>query len=116
MTLFKTYSEENCLLECRAKQLFKKCNCLPYYYPRLDLLFAAKLAPKHFANNYEYMKDHDLEGGDDGMYSNNDTENIFESFEESTLFIDRSLKSYTFIYFSKNIGYSICYSRTLIKF
>ena len=62
------------------------------------------------------MKDHDLEGGDDGMYSNNDTENIFESFEESTLFIDRSLKSYTFIYFSKNIGYSICYSRTLIKF
>ena len=42
MTLFKTYSEENCLLECRAKQLYSKCNCLPYYYPRLDLLFAAK--------------------------------------------------------------------------
>ena len=44
MKLFKTYSEENCLLECRAKQLFKKCHCLPYYYPRLDLLFSAKTA------------------------------------------------------------------------
>ena len=95
MTLFKTYSEENCLLECRAKQIFKKCNCLPYYYPRLDLLFAAKLAPKHSANKYEYMKDHNWEGGDDGAYSNNDTENLFESFEESRTFllcIERSLK------------------------
>ena len=31
---FKTYSQENCLLECRAKTLLKTCGCLPYYYPR----------------------------------------------------------------------------------
>ena len=55
MTLFKTYSEENCLLECRAKQLFKKCSCLPYYYPRLDLLFAAKYAQKHSSNPFRFM-------------------------------------------------------------
>ena len=42
VTIFKTYSEENCLLECRAKSLLERCNCIPYYYPRLDLLFAAK--------------------------------------------------------------------------
>ena len=30
------------MLECRARTLLKKCNCIPYYYPRLDLLFAVK--------------------------------------------------------------------------
>ena len=99
MTLFKTYSEENCLLECRAKQLFKKCNCLPYYYPRLDLLFAAKFAPKHSANNYEYLKDQNWKDGDDGMYLSNDTENAFESFEASRIFfvvLIEACKSYIF--------------------
>ena len=38
VTMFKYYSEENCLLECRAKQLLERCGCLPYYYPRLDIL------------------------------------------------------------------------------
>ena len=38
VTMFKHYSEENCLLECRAKHLMDKCGCLPYYYPRLDIL------------------------------------------------------------------------------
>ena len=38
VTMFKDYSEENCLLECRAKQIIEKCGCLPYYYPRLDIL------------------------------------------------------------------------------
>lgn len=38
VTMFKFYSEENCLLECRAKQLLERCGCLPYYYPRLDIL------------------------------------------------------------------------------
>ena len=61
MTLFQTYSEENCLLECRAKQLFKKCSCLPYYYPRLDLLFAAKYAQRHSSNSFRFMSPNNRE-------------------------------------------------------
>ena len=38
VSMFKFYSEENCLLECRAKHLLASCGCLPYYYPRLDIL------------------------------------------------------------------------------
>jgi len=38
VTMFKFYSEENCLLECRARHLINRCGCLPYYYPRLDIL------------------------------------------------------------------------------
>ena len=38
VTVFKTYSQENCFLECRAKALLKECGCLPYYYPRLDAI------------------------------------------------------------------------------
>ena len=30
---FQEYSRESCLLECRARVLFKECNCLPYYFP-----------------------------------------------------------------------------------
>ena len=37
VTMFKHYSEENCLLECRARHLVDTCGCLPYYYPRLDI-------------------------------------------------------------------------------
>ena len=42
VTIFKSYTEENCLLECRAKHLLRLCGCLPYYYPRLDLFLHAK--------------------------------------------------------------------------
>ena len=38
VTIFKDYTQENCLLECRAKLLLRRCRCLPYYYPRLDLI------------------------------------------------------------------------------
>lgn len=33
MKAFSNYSQESCLLECRARLLFDKCGCLPYYYP-----------------------------------------------------------------------------------
>ncbi len=36
--IFKDYTQENCLLECRSRLLLQLCGCLPYYYPRLDLL------------------------------------------------------------------------------
>lgn len=38
VTVFKDYTQENCLLECRAKLLLSRCGCLPYFYPRLDLV------------------------------------------------------------------------------
>ncbi len=46
VSLFKKYSEENCLLECRAKKLLEQCGCLPYYYPRLDIILAASTTPE----------------------------------------------------------------------
>ena len=47
VTMFKHYSEENCMLECRAKLLMDKCGCLPYYYPRLDILLDFDLVWKN---------------------------------------------------------------------
>ena len=32
---FKYYSKNSCLIECRAKIMMSKCNCLPYFYPNL---------------------------------------------------------------------------------
>ena len=29
-------TQDNCLLECRAKTLLTNCSCIPYYYPRSD--------------------------------------------------------------------------------
>ena len=68
------------MLECRAKQLFKKCNCLPYYYPRLDLLFAAKLAPKHSSTDYKVRGKNDWNNGEnvDNMNLSNETYNSYE--------------------------------------
>ena len=42
VTIFKEYSQENCLLECRAKLLLHRCGCLPYFYPRLDLILKSR--------------------------------------------------------------------------
>ena len=55
--MFKYYSEENCLLECRAKQLLERCGCLPYYYPRLDILLQ-NYDVSHFSvvNTYAIMR------------------------------------------------------------
>lgn len=30
---FQNYTQEACLLECRAETIFAACGCLPYYYP-----------------------------------------------------------------------------------
>jgi hypothetical protein len=37
MTVFKNYSAASCLLECRARDIFNSCHCLPYYFPAFDL-------------------------------------------------------------------------------
>ena len=33
---FKNYSRPNCLLECRARVMYDKCGCLPFYYPNFS--------------------------------------------------------------------------------
>lgn len=33
LKVFKQYSREACLMECRARIIMKECGCLPYYYP-----------------------------------------------------------------------------------
>ncbi len=33
MKVFDNYTEDSCLLECRAEALYNGCGCLPYYYP-----------------------------------------------------------------------------------
>ena len=33
LNVFSNYSRKACLLECQALELFKKCQCLPYYFP-----------------------------------------------------------------------------------
>ena len=62
------------------KRDFRKCNCLPYYYPRLDLLFAAKLAPKHSSTDYKVRRKNDWNNGEnvDNMNLSNETYNSYE--------------------------------------
>ena len=38
------------MLECRAKQLLQRCGCLPYYYPRLDILLQAAAVSRRQSN------------------------------------------------------------------
>lgn len=33
MTYFNTYSQDNCLLECRVKKIAKQCGCSPWFVP-----------------------------------------------------------------------------------
>ena len=33
MDAFKEYTRSSCLLECRAREMQKRCGCLPYYMP-----------------------------------------------------------------------------------
>ena len=30
---FANYSRKACIMECQAEDIFKKCHCLPYYFP-----------------------------------------------------------------------------------
>ncbi|TRY68216.1 hypothetical protein TCAL_16470 [Tigriopus californicus] len=46
---FSNYSRPSCLLECRAKILYKNCRCLPYYFP-------------NFAKAWKRNTDCDLQG------------------------------------------------------
>ena len=36
---FSKYNRKACLLECTANRIMKQCKCLPYYYPRFDLVW-----------------------------------------------------------------------------
>ncbi len=33
LEVFQNYSRPACIIECRAREVFDKCNCLPYYFP-----------------------------------------------------------------------------------
>ncbi len=49
--MFKDYTQENCLLECRSRLLLDRCRCLPYFYPRLDLLLRERREFRHLRDN-----------------------------------------------------------------
>ena len=34
LTYFGTYSQDNCLLECRVKKISKRCGCTPWFVPK----------------------------------------------------------------------------------
>ncbi len=36
LQFFSNYSRPSCLIECRAREIFEKCKCLPYYYPQFS--------------------------------------------------------------------------------
>jgi hypothetical protein len=36
LTVFENYTENSCLLECRANEIYKLCQCLPYFYPEFS--------------------------------------------------------------------------------
>ena len=36
LDVYKTYSRRSCLMECRARNLFDLCGCLPYYFPQFS--------------------------------------------------------------------------------
>jgi len=37
LDVFQDYTRKNCVFECQAKSIFKKCGCLPYHYPEFHL-------------------------------------------------------------------------------
>ena len=37
LDVFQDYTRKNCVFECQAKSMFKKCGCLPYHYPEFHL-------------------------------------------------------------------------------
>ena len=59
--VFRTYTKENCLLECRAAYMLKTCKCLVYYYPSLPKAFIKQNMPEYNTSkditcNYEQLK------------------------------------------------------------
>ena len=57
--IFKDYTQENCLLECRSRLLLDRCGCLPYFYPRLDLVMREN-------KNREEEEEEERSGGKNG--------------------------------------------------
>ena len=49
--VFAKYTHKACLLECQAERIMKQCNCLPYYFPRFDLVWN-----RNTACDFEGMK------------------------------------------------------------
>ena len=33
LEVFQNYSRPACIIECRAREIYEKCGCLPYYFP-----------------------------------------------------------------------------------
>ena len=33
LKIFKVYSQEACILECKIEKALKRCGCMPWYYP-----------------------------------------------------------------------------------
>ena len=44
---FKNYTKANCLLECRAAAMLKKCHCLIYFFPFLPRAFIKQFMPDY---------------------------------------------------------------------
>ena len=38
LDIFKIYSKEGCLLECKIKQAYRKCGCFPWSYPIVEVI------------------------------------------------------------------------------
>ena len=38
-SIFKSYTQEGCLLECKTKQSYEKCGCFPWNYLPTQVLF-----------------------------------------------------------------------------
>ena len=39
LNIFKIYSREGCLLDCKIKQAYKKCGCFPWNYPIIEVRY-----------------------------------------------------------------------------
>ena len=39
MEVFEDYSRPSCIIECRARQIYDTCHCLPYYFPNFALVW-----------------------------------------------------------------------------
>ena len=37
LEVYKTYARSSCLMECRARNLYDICGCLPYYFPKFSV-------------------------------------------------------------------------------
>ena len=44
LEVFANYSRPACITECRAREIFDKCGCLPYYYPNFALVWGKDTA------------------------------------------------------------------------